>query len=45
MFELFVNLTNMYWLMRDMLSQKMRKIGKVLTNPSIEERKTLMERL
>ena len=45
LFELFVNFTNMYWLMCDMQSQKMRNIDKIITNLSPKERKTLMERL
>ena len=42
MFELFVSLTNMYCLKCDMHRQKMRKLGKVLCNQSVEERKTFM---
>ena len=45
LFELFVNFTNMYWLMCDMQSQKMRKFDKFLTNLCQEECKTLLERL
>ena len=35
----------MYLLMCDLQSQKMRKLDKILTNLSSEERKMLMERL
>ena len=42
MIELFVILTNMYWLMCDMQSQKTKKLDKMLTNLSLEEHKTLM---
>ena len=45
LFELFVNFTNMYWLMCDMKKQKMRKLDKILTILSLEECKTLMKRL
>ena len=45
MFELYVILTNMYWLMCVMQSQKVRNIGKILCNLSGEEHKNLMEKL
>lgn len=45
MFELFVNLSNMYWLMCDIQSQKLRKLDKILSNLSVEERNMLMEKL
>ena len=35
----------MYSLMCDMQHQNMRNLGKILTNLSLEDRKTLMERL
>ena len=45
MFELYVILTNMYWLMCVMQSQKLRKVDKIFCNLSIEEHRTLMEML
>ena len=45
MFELYVSLTNMYWLVCVMQSHKMRKLDKILCDLSAEERKTLMEKL
>ena len=45
LFELFVNFTNMYLLICELQRQKMRKLNKILTNLSLKERKTLMERL
>ena len=37
MIELFVNLSNMYQLMCDMQSQKLRNLEKILSNLSAEE--------
>jgi hypothetical protein len=45
MFELYVSLTNMYWLVCVLQSHKMRKIDKILCDLSAEERKILMEKL
>ena len=45
MFELYVSLTNMYWLMCVMQSHKMRKLDKFLCDLSVEERKCLMKKL
>ena len=45
MFELFINLTNMYWLMCDMQRQKMRNINQIICNLSAEKLKTLMEKI
>ena len=45
MFELYVSLTNMYWLMCVMQSKRVRNIGKIFCNLSGEEHKTLMEKL
>ena len=45
MFEVYVSLTNMYWLMCVMQSQKVRNIGKILCNLSGEEHKTLIDNL
>ena len=45
MLELYVSLTNMYWLICVTRSQKMRKIDNIICNLSVEEHKTLMEML
>ena len=45
MFELYVSLTNMYWLMCVMQRKRVRNIGKIFCNLSGEEHKTLMEKL
>ena len=45
MFKLFVNFTNVYWLMCDMQIQKMRKLDNILTNIGPKEHKTLMEKI
>jgi hypothetical protein len=45
MFELYVSLTNMYWLVCVLQSHKMRKLDKILCDLSAEERKSLMEKL
>ena len=45
MFELYASLTNVYWLMFVMQSQKMRKLDKISCNLSVEEHKILMEKL
>ena len=45
MFELYVNLINMYWLICDMQSQKMRNRVKDLCNLSEKYCKCLMKKL
>ena len=45
MFELYVSLTNMYWLVCVMQNHKMRKLDKILSDLSVEECKSLMEKL
>ena len=45
MFELYVSLTNMYWLVCVLQSHKMRKLDNILCDISAEERKSLMEKL
>ena len=45
MFELYVSLTNMYWLVCVMQSHKMRKLDKILCDLSAKKRKNLMEKL
>ena len=45
MFELYVSLTNMYWLVCVMKDHKMRKLDKIISYLSVEERKILMEKL
>ena len=45
MFELYVSLTNMYWLVCVMQSHKMRKLNKILCGLSEKEHKILMEKL
>jgi hypothetical protein len=45
MFELYVSLTNMYWLVCVMQSHKMRKLDKIFCDLSAKERKSLMEKL
>jgi hypothetical protein len=45
MFELYVSLTNMYWLVCVMQSHKMKKVDKIISNLSAEEHKILIEKL
>ena len=45
MVELYVSLTNMYWLVCVMQGNKMRKIDNIIYDLSVEECKTLMEKL
>jgi hypothetical protein len=45
MFELYVSLTNMYWLVCVLQSHQMRKLDKILCDVSEEECKRLMEKL
>ena len=45
MFELYVSLTNVYWLLCVMKMQNMRKLDKIFCNLSVDERKILMEKL
>ena len=42
MFELYVSLTNMYWLVCVMQSHKMRKFDNIISYLSAEECKSLM---
>ena len=44
-FELYVILTNMYFLLCIMQSQKMMKLDKVISDLGPEERKILMEKV
>ena len=45
MVELYVSLTNMYWLVCVMQGHKMRNLNKIISDLSVEERKILMEKL
>jgi hypothetical protein len=45
MFELYVSLTNMYWLVCVLQSQKMRKLDQIICDLGVEEHKSLMEKL
>jgi hypothetical protein len=45
MFELYVSLTNMYWLVCVLQSHQMRKLDKILCDLSAKKRKNLMEKL
>ena len=45
MVELYVSLTNMYWLVCGMQGHTMSKIEKIVSDLSAEERKSLMEKL
>jgi hypothetical protein len=45
MFEQYVSLTDMYCLVCVMQSHKMMKLYKILSDLSVEEHKSLMERL
>ena len=42
MVELYVSLTNMYWLVCVMQDHKMRKIDKIISDLSVEQCKILM---
>jgi hypothetical protein len=45
MVELYVSLTNIYWLVCVMHDHKMRKLNNIISDLSAEERKILMEKL
>ena len=45
MVELYVSLTNMYWLVCVIQGHKMRKLDNIISNKSAKERKRLMEKL
>ena len=45
MFELYVSLTYMYWLVCFMQSHKMKKGDNIISNLSAEEHKILIEKL
>ena len=44
-FELYVSLTNMYFLLCIMQSHKMMKLDMIISDLGLEERKILMEKL
>jgi hypothetical protein len=43
MVELYVSLTNMYWLVCVMQGHKMRKLDKIISDPSAKEHKSLRD--
>ena len=45
MFELYVSLTNMYWLVCVMQSHKIKKVDKIVSNLKAEESKIIIEKL
>ena len=45
MVELYVNLTNMYWLVCVMQGHKMKNLDNIISDLSVEESKILMEKL
>ena len=45
MFDIYVSLTNMYWLVCVMDSHKMKKVNKIIFNLSAEDLKILILKL